>query len=139
MREAKRLNLISPAATPKGGRQPHDKGYSRIADALGYNNKRVADAFLHASLHSSVRDIVVSIGLADNQKFLTKLARMNGKKAQTEYLGTLRSRGTTKKKARQTVELSPLERLKTLKQSWKKSRISQSRSIKNWTIFAKNS
>lgn len=61
----------------KGGRQPHDKGYKRIADATGWSRSRVREAYLHHGLGEEVQAEVRTMGLDDHRGFLTKIAKMD--------------------------------------------------------------
>ena len=55
----------------RGGKQPHDKGYARLAAATGYNRKRIAEAYNHASFPKSVIKAILS------HRKLNKCAKLN--------------------------------------------------------------
>jgi ParB family chromosome partitioning protein len=57
--------------TPKGGKQPHDKGYAKLAKATGYHRKRIGEAYNHASFPKSVIKAILA------QRKLNKLATLN--------------------------------------------------------------
>jgi ParB-like chromosome segregation protein Spo0J len=90
VRRAKKLDLIEPEVQPRGGRQPHDRGASRIAKATGINRKRVAEALDHYGLPNKIRSRIQSIGLADNRRILNKLVQMRSAAEQTAFLKNLK-------------------------------------------------
>lgn len=69
----------------KGGRQPHDKGYKRVADAIGWSRSRVREAYLHHALGDEIQAEVRAQGMDDHRGFLTKIAKMDVE-AQRELL-----------------------------------------------------
>ncbi|MBJ7402206.1 MAG: ParB N-terminal domain-containing protein [Bradyrhizobium sp.] len=51
--------ILSQVANQKGGKQPHDEGYSRIAKSIGWDRKRVAEAYAHNGLPKSIKSLYV--------------------------------------------------------------------------------
>ena len=72
------------------GRQPHDKGYSRVADALGYDRKRVTEAYAHHALPDSIKSRVRLLRLDDNRKLLTKLSKIKTLAEQRKLLDSMK-------------------------------------------------
>jgi ParB family chromosome partitioning protein len=60
----------------KGGKQPHDKGYSRIAKSTGWDHKRVADAYAHDSLAEAIKERARFLKVDDNRDFLNQLSKL---------------------------------------------------------------
>jgi ParB family transcriptional regulator, chromosome partitioning protein len=71
----------------KGGRQPHDKGFSELSKATGYTRKRIKEAHAHASLPDSVKAAVLKCSRANRVRFLNRLAEME---AEHEQLRSVR-------------------------------------------------
>lgn len=72
---------------PRGGRQPHDRGYKRLAKEIGFDRKRIAEAYSHASLPSSIRKRVLkNSGKLNNRATLNALCRLSSEKEQRAYL-----------------------------------------------------
>jgi ParB family transcriptional regulator, chromosome partitioning protein len=88
------------------GRQPHDKGYSRVADALGYDRKRVTEAYAHHALPDSIKSRVRLLKLDDNRKFLTKLSKIETIAGQSKFLDGMQSPSTNAENKGQ-LEASP--------------------------------
>jgi ParB-like chromosome segregation protein Spo0J len=76
VRYAKKLELDRSKSPPLGGKQPHDQGYARLARATGYDRKRIADAYAHNTLTDVIKSRIYNVGLADNRKFLTQIAKL---------------------------------------------------------------
>jgi ParB-like chromosome segregation protein Spo0J len=77
-----RLEVNSSA----NNRQPHDRGFSRVAEALGYDRKRVTEAYAHGALSEPIRERIRALGLDDNRKVLTQLSKMTSLSEQERFL-----------------------------------------------------
>lgn len=70
----------------KGGKQPNDKGYSKLAKKIGRSRKRVREAFQHHKLPKCVRDEIYKNPEINKRTELTKLAKMKTTEEQLEYI-----------------------------------------------------
>jgi ParB-like chromosome segregation protein Spo0J len=110
--------------TSAKGRQPHDKGYKRVADALGYDRKRVAEAYAHHALPESIKSRVRLLELDGNRKFLTRLSKIATLEEQREFLDGVQSAAAKKKgkiDEEDPVPPSTKTPLETLIEDWKRS------------------
>jgi ParB family chromosome partitioning protein len=64
------------AEVTKGGKQPLDKGYSKLAKALGYHRNRVAEAHAHASLPKSIQKAILEHRKLNKRAMLNRLVKM---------------------------------------------------------------
>ncbi len=110
--------LADQPANPVGGRQPHDKGHSRIAKQTGFTPKRVAQAFAHSKLASGIQLRVRSGKFQDNLTVLNKLTKLS-RAEQVKFLES-RSRGSGVKSKSDKAK-SVTATLRAAKQSWAKS------------------
>lgn len=71
---------------PKGGKQPHDKGYSKLAKATGYYRKRIGEAYNHASLPKSVIKAILAQRKFNKLVTLNLLAEMKSEEEQLRFI-----------------------------------------------------
>jgi ParB-like chromosome segregation protein Spo0J len=91
--------ILSEAVKQKGGKQPHDEGYSRIAKSTGWDRKRVAEAYAHDGLAQSIKQRVRGTGNLDNNRaFLTRLSKLPSLSAQRELLKKMSSTAVASQK-----------------------------------------
>jgi ParB family chromosome partitioning protein len=74
------------AEVTKGGKQPHDKGYSRLAKALGYHRNRVAEAHAHASLPKSIQKAILERRKLNTSATLNRLVEMETEEDQLHFI-----------------------------------------------------
>jgi ParB-like chromosome segregation protein Spo0J len=67
---------------PRGGQQPNDKGYSKLAKALGFDRKRIAEAFQHNALPESVKGRVRKHIKLNKRRTLNALIALDSEKSQ---------------------------------------------------------
>ncbi|AWM06074.1 ParB/RepB/Spo0J family partition protein [Bradyrhizobium symbiodeficiens] len=75
--------------TPVGGKQPHDKGISKLAKATGRNRKRVKAAFGHHGLSSQVKARIYKHPDLNKRAILDRLVSMVTEADQLQYLDDL--------------------------------------------------
>lgn len=73
---------MSDVVGATGGRQPYDKGISRIAKELGYDRRIIRQAYLFQHLEPLVRQKLVERRLDRNARFIERVARLSGIKDQ---------------------------------------------------------
>jgi ParB family transcriptional regulator, chromosome partitioning protein len=71
---------------PRGGKQPHDRGYAKLAKATGYNRKRIAEAYNHASLSKSVIKAILTQRKLNKRATLNLLAEMKVEEEQLHFI-----------------------------------------------------
>jgi ParB family chromosome partitioning protein len=76
--------LVSEA--PKGGKQPEDKGYSKLAKKTGRDRKRVSEAFLHHALPKLVKEKIYQNSQLNKRRTLTLLGNMSTVNEQLAYI-----------------------------------------------------
>jgi ParB-like chromosome segregation protein Spo0J len=76
---------LAEVASAKGS-QPHDKGYSRVANAMGYDRNRVKEAYAHHALSETIKSRVRLLELDDNRRFLTQLSKIDTLAGQGKFL-----------------------------------------------------
>lgn len=84
MRQARLLAEEGDAA--KGGKQPHEKGVSRLAKELGVSRRVIGSAFKYASLPDSVKDRLRETRLDNRANFLTLVANQKSEKDQLKLI-----------------------------------------------------
>jgi ParB family transcriptional regulator, chromosome partitioning protein len=70
----------------KGGKQPKDRGYKKLAKAIGYDRKRIAEAHAHAALSDSVKKMVLMRPRFNKRTELNLLTKMKTDKEQLRYI-----------------------------------------------------
>ena len=65
-----------------GGRQPHDKGVSKAAKAIGVTRDNVRRSNMIADISSAAKAAIIDAGLADKQSALLKIANERTPRAQ---------------------------------------------------------
>jgi hypothetical protein len=70
----------------KGGKQPHDKGYSRLAKALGFHRNRVKEAYAHASLPKSIQKAILEHRKLNTRATLNRLVKMDTEEDQQRFV-----------------------------------------------------
>jgi ParB family chromosome partitioning protein len=98
--------------TPKGGRQPFDKGLSKTAKQLGTTREAIRRSRAVASLSPKLQKAAKAKGLADNESALVEVAKEPTAEAQAKKLNVL-ARNTRKSSAR--LSLKEIRQLKDLK------------------------
>ncbi|SHG43788.1 ParB/RepB/Spo0J family partition protein [Bradyrhizobium erythrophlei] len=83
---ANRQNLPAVEVTRAGGKQPHDRGYKKLAEVTGLDRKRIAEAFLHVQLPAAVKKLVLSLPKLNNRRILNALAKMDNQRAQIAFI-----------------------------------------------------
>lgn len=71
---------------PNGGRQPNDRGISKLAKAMGIDRKRIADAFRHDRLPIKVKRAIRKLKLDNNRNLLNTVADLEGEREQLTFL-----------------------------------------------------
>lgn len=87
--------LAKEGDTGKGGKQPHEKGISRLAKELGVSRKVIGSAFKHASLPDSVKECLRETRLDNRANFLTLVA---SQKSEDDQFKLIDERRKTKSK-----------------------------------------
>ncbi|UGY21031.1 MULTISPECIES: ParB N-terminal domain-containing protein [Bradyrhizobium] len=114
---------------PRGGEQPNDKGFNKLAKLLRIDRKRVADAQRHAALPNAVKKCIRKYGELNKLSIINSVADIEAEKKQLKYLKKLRSGGRSsiedtksseqQRKAKPSVFVTvPLERLE---KEWSRS------------------
>jgi ParB/RepB/Spo0J family partition protein len=116
---AKKMKLRK--STLLKGRQPHDKGYSRVAEALGYARRRIAEAYAHTELSETMQVRVRELKLDDNCKFLTQLANKKVLVEQEKLLSSKQTCPKVKKASVSEDDQPPPEPLGALLACYEKS------------------
>jgi ParB family transcriptional regulator, chromosome partitioning protein len=80
------LRRVKANDPPRGGRQPRDRGYKKLAKATGFDRKRIAEAYLHCALSSRVKKLIQ--GNLNTRRTLNKLARMKNERKQLAYINS---------------------------------------------------
>ena len=101
-----------------GGRQPHDKGLSKAAKAIGTTRDNVRRSKAIANLPSAVKEAARDAGLVDNETALLKVAKEKTQEDQVRKVRELAKRTQAPKP-----NLSDKERkqLKLLKRAFTKA------------------
>jgi ParB family chromosome partitioning protein len=73
----------------KGGKQPRDKGYSRLAREIGFSRKRIMEAYAHAALPDSIKAAVFACPKSNKRSILN---RLTGMETEREQLRVVRER-----------------------------------------------
>ena len=113
--------------TPKGGRQPGDKGLSKTAKRLGTTRESIRRRRAVANLSRRVQKAAKKAGLDDNEAALLKIAREKTPEAQQKKIRELAKR---KHSATGTLSLDEVKQLNTLKQTFKPGLVF----IKAWNV-----
>jgi ParB family transcriptional regulator, chromosome partitioning protein len=127
VRYARRLKLGGSDAKPTGGRQPHDKGYAKLARTSGFSRKRVAEAYAHDALTDKVKSRVMSLGLQDSRMILTQVAKLPTAAEQMKFLDRRadpkngRTPKTEKPETAPTVTKVKVDSVSALKAAWENS------------------
>lgn len=110
----------------KGGAQPHDKGYARLAKELGYDRKIIAEAFVHDRLPAEVKLLIREKGAANKRSLLKAVASCASVEQQQALLnGPPTEPRVSRKRAPSDLDVLAQERLKRLLALWSKSKIAQ--------------
>jgi ParB family chromosome partitioning protein len=125
-----RLKLPNVERRMKGGRQPHDRGYSKLARVLNMSRRRIERAHQHVALPSSVKKLIIKRRDLNKLATLDKVAKIKSEEDQLQYLqrkGTIaspRDRAViqkTEQKVSRPLDLDETRRLSKLKVRWEKS------------------
>ena len=96
------VNLVAKKAardTHPGGRQPHDKGFSKAAKAIGVSRDNVRRSKEIAAISSAAKEVADDAGITDNAAALLKVAKEPTPKAQVRKVHELaKPKGTSKPK-----------------------------------------
>jgi hypothetical protein len=114
------LKNVQPVPKCRGGEQPNEKGYKKLADETGFDRKRIAEAFRHQALSNSVKGIVRKSNSLNKRSTLNTLSDLTSEAEQLQYLhgggkGKKKSESSSKGKA---VE-GPESGLKKLMATWR--------------------
>jgi ParB-like chromosome segregation protein Spo0J len=108
-----------------GGRQPHDRGTSRTAKALGTNRDEIRRARAIASISPRAKAAAEAAGLANNKAALLAVSKEDGARAQVKKVHALAKRkirfkdGLLRGQKRQLGRLIELfEATRELKRAW---------------------
>jgi hypothetical protein len=93
-----REKLKNVKKSSKGGKQPHDKGYSRISRQTGFSRERVRDAFKHCKLSRRVKTLVEKSRHCDMRAFLNQLWELKSEKEQIRAVLHRATKATAAKK-----------------------------------------
>jgi ParB family transcriptional regulator, chromosome partitioning protein len=85
-KQRQQLRNVKGTEETKGGRQPHDRGYKKLAEATGFDRKRIAEAYLHCSLPDRVKKLIRRRPKCNNRKTLNAVARMPAEEDQLAYM-----------------------------------------------------
>jgi hypothetical protein len=127
---AKKRGLADAPGHRRGGIQPHDRGYKRVADKTGWNRKRVANAYAHTALPENIKKRVRSLKLDNSGKLLTQLSKLTTISAQHDLLQRLhtiqgaRSKPKLPKQHALTIAATR-ERVSALGSVWEVSQVKQ--------------
>jgi ParB family transcriptional regulator, chromosome partitioning protein len=69
----------------KGGKQPNDRGYKKLANAIGYDRKRVAEAYIHVALPDSIKKAILKQRKLNKRSTLNLLAKMKTEEEQLRF------------------------------------------------------
>jgi len=81
-----RKHLQNVKGVTKGGKQPHDRGYAKLAKATGYDRKRIAEAHAHAALPKSIKKAILERRKLNTRATLNDLAEMNSEEEQLRFI-----------------------------------------------------
>jgi len=85
---------------PKGGKQPHDKGFSKTSAELGYSRKLIASAHKHDALSSDIKETIKNAPHLNKRSILNRLCAMSSDADRREYLDANPSKEPKRKKAK---------------------------------------
>lgn len=124
-----REHLPNVKAVTKGGKQPHDKGYAKLAKATGYDRKRIAEAHAHAALPKSIKKAILGRRKLNTRATLNHLAEMKTEEEQLRFIrghsSAQRGSKATKKIGKPTPSKVPKSKridsiaVAVLKRKWK--------------------
>jgi ParB family transcriptional regulator, chromosome partitioning protein len=107
------------AEVTKGGKQPHDKGYSKLAKAVGYHRDRVAEAYAHASLPKSIQKAILARRKLNTRATLNRLVEIETEEDQLRFV---RARSQAEpSKTKPEVKIGKPTPSKPQKKKWKNS------------------
>jgi ParB family chromosome partitioning protein len=95
----------------RGGRQPHDKGVSKAAKAIGVSRDDVRRSKKIAAISPKAKEAAVEAGLADNERALLKVASESSPKAQARVVHNLAKAKRASKPELSGKELKQFKRL----------------------------
>lgn len=98
--------------TPKGGRQPADKGLSKTATQLGTSREAIRRSRAVASLSRKVQKTAKAAGLDDNEAALLKIANEPTPAAQAKKVRELAKKTRKSSASLSAKELKQLKKLK---------------------------
>jgi ParB family transcriptional regulator, chromosome partitioning protein len=81
-----------------GGQQPNDKGYSKLAKALGFDRKRIAEAYQHTALPKAVKDRIRRRKKLNTRLILNALVGIEDEKEQLKFLKLQKEAGDSARK-----------------------------------------
>jgi ParB family transcriptional regulator, chromosome partitioning protein len=96
----------------RGGRQPHDKGVSKAAKAIGVSRDNVRRSKKIAAISPKAKAAAVEAGMADNERALLKVAKETAPNAQVRVVHELAKPKRASKPELSGKELKQFKRLK---------------------------
>jgi ParB family transcriptional regulator, chromosome partitioning protein len=117
---------------PRGGKQPAERGYKKLAKATGFDRKRIAEAYAHAALSKSIRHLILKQPTLNKRATLNLIARIETEEEQLRYIRGHSQSGLGKAKSTTSIERSGRSKrpkakrgasmaLEALRRAWKAS------------------
>lgn len=125
-----RLNLPEVEKKMKGGKQPHDRGYSKLARVLNFSRRRIERAYQHVAMPNSVKKLILERDDLNKLTMLDEIAKMESEEEQLHYVqgksraASRRGRSVVRKpdkKVSEPLNLAEVRNLSKLKIRWQKS------------------
>jgi ParB family transcriptional regulator, chromosome partitioning protein len=89
---------------PRGGRQPHDKGYSKIAATLAFSRKIVAEAHRHVALPNAIKKTIKKTPHLNKRSILNQLCDMSSDTERQKFIEACSSTSRKRKKEDKSIK-----------------------------------
>jgi ParB family chromosome partitioning protein len=112
IKEWEKLIKERPKVGQSGGRQPEDKGLSKVAKQLGTTREHIRRSRAVAALSAKAKKAAKAEGIEDNESALLKVAKEPTREAQVRKVHQLAKRKRAGKRELSSDELKQFKRLK---------------------------